>query len=133
MTHLKFYRNPANFHRYYRNQEENGCDYTPSANVQENEDNFKLEIAVPGYSKKDFRIDLEKDLLTISSEKEENKENENMTYTRREFGYGNFCRSFTLPETIDSENIKADYKNGILSITLPKKEDVKIKKEIRIA
>jgi len=131
MNSLRWYRHPALQGRYYREENEN-CDFVPSTNVQEDENAYRLELSVPGFSKKDFKIDLEKNLLTISSEVKEEKKEENVNYTRKEFVYGNFCRSFTLPEIIEAENIKAEYKNGILLVTLPKKEEVKIKKEIQI-
>jgi len=114
------------------NQKRN-CRYMPSTNVMEDQDAYRIEMAVPGFSKKEINISMEKNILTISSEREDEKNEEGTTYTRREFGFSDFCRSFTLPESVDQENIKADYKNGILAVTLPKKEEVKIKKEIQIA
>ncbi|MDX1783004.1 MAG: Hsp20/alpha crystallin family protein, partial [Aequorivita vladivostokensis] len=77
--------------------------------------------------KSDFQIDLENQLLSISTEVEEKSEEKEENYTRREFGYSSFKRSFTLPETVDEEKIKANYKEGILSIHLPKKEEAKQK------
>ncbi len=112
---------------------ERRCRWMPATNVTEDDKAFHLEIAAPGFSKKDFKINLEKNTLTISSERKNEKEKEEMNYNRREFGSGDFCRAFTLPENIDTENIKAEYKNGILSIELPKMEEVKVKKEIQIA
>jgi HSP20 family protein len=108
-------------------------DCTPSTNILETKDGFELHMAVPGIQKKDVKISLEKNILTISSDTEVQKESDDMKYARREFVYGTFERSFTLPDTIDNENIKADFKNGILKVTLPKKEEVKISKEIKIA
>lgn len=108
----------------------------PAVNVVENNDNFRIEVAAPGLEKKDFRIDLENNLLTISSEKEErNESQEEGKYMRREFSYSSFRRSFSLPNTVDAENIKANHKDGILSITLPKKEEAKQKppKQISIS
>ncbi|MBT8314618.1 MAG: Hsp20/alpha crystallin family protein [Maribacter sp.] len=95
----------------------------PAVNIKENETNFELELAVPGRKKEDFHIEVDENVLTISSEskKEENVTEEN--YTRREFAYSSFKRAFTLPETIDEGNIKANYDNGILKFTLPKKEE----------
>ncbi len=103
----------------------------PATNIVENENNFELSLAVPGLGKEDIKIDLEDNLLTISSEKEDEKEDVN--YSRREFTYQNFSRSFTLPKTVDTEKIKADYKNGILFVTLPKIEEAKLKKAIKIS
>jgi HSP20 family protein len=105
----------------------------PSTNIIENKDGFELQMAVPGFQKKDVKISLEKNVLTITSEKEAEKQDEEVKFTRREFVYGTFSRSFTLPDTIDVENINADFKNGILKVTLPKMEEVKISKEIKIA
>jgi len=133
MNNLRWYRHPAHYEKLFKNMEEHGCDCAPSTNVQENNDAYKIELAVPGYSKKDFKIDLEKDRLSISSEKENATESSNENYTRKEFSYGSFQRSFTLPDTIEAEKINDEYNNGILVVTLPKKEEVKIKKEIKVA
>jgi len=107
----------------------------PAANIIENSDSFHLEIAAPGMVKDDFKINLENNILTISVEVEDQKREEGRNYSRKEFYYGSFSRSFTLPKTIDLENIKADYESGILKIALPKKDEAKveIKKEIRIS
>ena len=84
--------------------------------------------------KDDFKINLDNNILTISAEVDDAKREEGKNYSRKEFYYGSFSRSFTLPKTIDLENIKAEYENGILKIALPKKEEAKVdmKKEIRI-
>jgi len=99
----------------------------PAVNIEEKEDKYSLEMAAPGKSKKDFNIELDNDLLMISSEiKEENQtEDKERNFTRREFSYESFKRSFTLPETIDTTKIKAAYKNGVLSLDLPKREEAK--------
>lgn len=106
----------------------------PAVNVSEEDMSYRIDVAVPGLSKKDFRIDLENDLLTISSDHQEKKEDKKQNYTRREFSYNNFKRSFQLPDTIDQENIKASHDAGILTIQLPKKEEVvqKTAKQIEI-
>ena len=100
----------------------------PAVNIKENEDEFTVQVAVPGMDKKDFQIDLDNDVLTISSEKkEENKETKD-NYTRREYSYQSFKRSFNLPKNVvDSDKIKANYKNGELSIAIPKREEAKPK------
>jgi len=99
----------------------------PKVNIKEVADAFIVEMAVPGLKKSDFNIHLDKHVLSISAEiKEENKE-EDAGYTRREFGYSSFKRTFTLPETVEDDNIKATYNEGILSIHLPKKEEAKHK------
>lgn len=109
------------------------CD--PAANILENPEAFMLEIAAPGMKKDDFKINLENNILTISVEMEDAQKEEGKNYTRKEFYYGSFSRSFTLPKTIDMEQIKADYENGILKINLPKKDEarVEMKKEIKIS
>ena len=107
----------------------------PAANIIEHPDSFQLELAAPGMKKEDFKINLENSILTISSEIQDEKSEEGKNYTRKEFYYGSFSRSFTLPKTIDFERIKADYDSGILKIMLPKKEEARMemKKEIRIS
>lgn len=100
----------------------------PAVNIQETEDFFKLEVAAPGKSREDFHIELDNEILTISSEEKEETENtqKNERYTRKEFSYNNFKRVFSLPETVNGEQISASYNNGILTINLPKKEEAKI-------
>jgi len=98
----------------------------PSVNIKESTEDFEVEVAASGFSKNDFRIELNHDLLTISSEKELDKETkEGQQFTLREFSYQSFSRSFTLPNTADSEKIGAKYENGILRILIPKKEEAK--------
>lgn len=94
----------------------------PSVNVIEHADGFRIEVAAPGMAKDDFKVNLDKDLLTISVKKESADEENTETYRRREFNYSSFERSFRLPETVDSEKIDAKYENGVLLIALPKKE-----------
>ena len=103
----------------------------PATNIIENEESFELSLAVPGLEKDDIKIDLEDNLLTISAEKEEKTENVN--FSRKEFGYQSFSRAFTLPKTVEADKIKADYKNGILNIIIPKMEEAKLKKAIQIS
>ncbi len=109
----------------------------PAVNVKESEDAFQIEVAAPGMSRGDFRVNLENNVLTISSEKKEEKKEEGKgLYTRREFSYQSFQRSFTIPENlVEGEKISAKYSNGLLSISLPKKEEVKPKpaREIKIS
>ncbi len=105
----------------------------PSVNIIENENDFLIELAAPGKSKSDFKIGLENQVLTISSEVNDENEEEKKNYTRREFVYNSFTRSFTLPKNIMHEKITADYKDGILRITLPKMEETKLIKEIKIS
>ena len=106
----------------------------PSVNIKESNDDFEVEVAAPGFTKNDFRIELEHDLLTISSEKEvENETKEGQIFSLREFSYQSFSRSFTLPHTADSEKIAAKYENGILRIKIPKKEEARPKPARQIA
>ncbi len=106
----------------------------PSVNIINNDNDFVIELAAPGLKKDDFNIKLENQLLTISREVEEKKEEKNDNYTRREFVYSNFSRSFTLPKTIKYDDITADYSEGILKISLPKKEEeAKLSREIKIS
>lgn len=99
----------------------------PAVNIKESKDDYLVEVAAPGMNKEDFKIELENNFLVISSEKEDKKEEEGKEFTRREFSYQSFKRSFSLPKTIDDGKIKANYKDGVLKITLPKKEEAKEK------
>ena len=100
---------------------------SPSVNIIEGKDDFRIEVAAPGLEKEDFRINLQNNTLTISSEKEEKQEEKNEKFMRREFSYLQFSRSFSLPVSADSEHIKATYTNGVLCISIPKKEEAKEK------
>ena len=111
---------PVHYHR-------NDFRSLPAVNIVEGENGYTIEVAAPGLEKKDFRIDLENDCLTISSSREESSEDSNDHYTRREFRYRNFSRSFNLSETVDAEKITASHKNGILNVSIPKKEEAKAK------
>lgn len=95
---------------------------TPAVNIAENKNHFEVSVAAPGLKKDDFNIDVEDDMLTISCEKEEKKEEKDERYTRKEYNYTSFSRSFTLPEEVIKEKIEAVYQDGVLRITLPKTE-----------
>lgn len=95
---------------------------SPPVNIVEKADSYHLELAVPGFEKKDFQVKLENNILTISSEKKEETKEENEKMIRREFSYKSFKRSFTIDEKIDASNINARYDNGILILDLPKKQ-----------
>lgn len=97
----------------------------PAVNIIDTMDEYKLWFAVPGLKKEDFVIDVDGNILTISCEKEENIEEKELKFTRKEFSYTSFSRSFTLPEEVNREKIEALYKDGVLTLVLPKKEDVK--------
>jgi HSP20 family protein len=111
---------------------ENGL---PATNILNNEDAFMIEMAVPGMKKSDFKIDVENNVMTISSEEKTESEKAEVNYTQREFYRNRFSRSFTLPEITDNEKIVAKYEDGILAISIPKKEEAKPKppKTIQIA
>jgi HSP20 family protein len=97
----------------------------PAVNIVENKDNYEVSLAVPGMKKEDFRIGIDSNMLTISSEKEESKEEKDKKFTRKEDNYSSFSRSFTLPDEVSRENIETRYENGVLKLTLPKKEEAK--------
>jgi HSP20 family protein len=107
----------------------------PAVNIAENKDEYRIEVAAPGLEKDDFKVNLDHNVLTISSEKEHQSEDKDGNYTRKEFNYATFKRSFTLPDSVNSESISAVHKNGILFITIPKREEAKIKpaRQISIA
>ena len=109
----------------------------PAVNIKESEEGYSVEIAVPGMKKEDFKVDLDHNLLTISAEEktEDSEKDAEGKYTRREFNYRSFKRTFTLPETANEEEIHAAYKDGVLVIDIPKKEEAKPKpvKMIEIA
>lgn len=119
------------FNEFFDEDNKRDCNCRPATNIIEEDDKFMLELAVPGLKKENFNINLDDKLLTISSEVEDEKDETN--YNRKEFGYGNFSRSFTVPKSVENEKITADYADGVLRITLPKKpEEAKIKKQITI-
>nr|WP_299346692.1 Hsp20/alpha crystallin family protein [Allomuricauda sp.] len=95
----------------------------PAVNIKEEENGFELELAIPGGKKEDFKIEVDNDVLTISSEANKASTETNENYTRKEFSYTAFKRAFTLPETVDGAKIDAKYESGILKLTLPKKEE----------
>jgi len=104
-----------------------GSDFVmthPSVNIIETADNYKVKVAAPGLEKSDFKLNIENDHLTITSEKEASvEEKEDKKITRREFNYSSFKRSFFLPDTVDKTQISASYNEGILVISIPKKEE----------
>ncbi len=119
--------------RFFEN--DNRLDYgysSPKTNILETEDSYKIEMLVPGVSKSDVKIELENDVLTISKSVKQDEE-ENTTYRLREFVNGTFERRFSMPDNVNAENIKADYNNGILTLTIAKKEEAKpVKRAISI-
>ena len=99
----------------------------PAVNIRETNDAFEVEMSPPGMTKDDFRIELDNNVLMITSERQsESEDKENTSYTRREFSYQSFQRTFQLPkEVVDSEKIEAKYENGLLHLVIPKKEEAK--------
>jgi len=108
----------------------------PAVNVRETNDDFRIEVAAPGMKRDDFKVELDNNVLTISSEREDSREEKGNdgNFTRREFSYQSFQRSFTLPENqVEGDKIAARYVDGILQITVPKKEEAKVKPAKQIA
>ena len=103
----------------------------PSVNVQQIEGGFSIELAAPGLAKEDFNISIDKNRLVISVERTRENDETTPTFTRREFNYDKFARSFFLPKTIDRDAISAAYESGILNVTLPKKEEVVKQEKVR--
>lgn len=99
----------------------------PPVNIIENKDEFIVQVAAPGFNKSDFNIELNEKTLTISSNKEETFLKEDERYTKQEFNFLSFTRTFTLPELVEDEKISATYTNGILELLIPKKEEAKPK------
>ncbi|SFS33334.1 Hsp20/alpha crystallin family protein [Lutibacter maritimus] len=100
----------------------------PAVNIKEDDEQFVVKVAVPGMDKKDFNINLDNNILTIQSEKEAENNDESENYTRKEYSYQSFRRSFTLPKNVvDSDKIEANYVNGELQIIIPKLEIAKPK------
>lgn len=147
MSLVKFSNShPSRYNRYYNddlfndlfnwsNREVTNSRHTsqPSVNIKENEDGFSLELITPGMKKEDLKLEVNNDILTISSELKQEKEETKENFTRREFKHQAFSRSFTLPETVNGEDIKAHYENGILEVSIPKKEEAKPKPKLEIA
>ena len=104
-----------------------GNGLVPRVNIRETDDGFAVELAAPGMKKEDFQLELDNDMLTVSSETSTNEEEQKQNYTRKEFSYNSFRRSFYLPNTVESEKINARYEDGILSVWIPKKEEAKKK------
>jgi HSP20 family protein len=94
----------------------------PLANISETKNEFKVDLSAPGLKRDDFKVEIEDGTLTISSEKEEEKKEDQKNYKRREFSYSSFSRSFSLPENVQEDKINAKYDDGMLHVTIPKKE-----------
>ena len=101
--------------------------FKPAVNIREDDKNYVLDFAIPGIDKKDLKIDINEDVLTISSESKNESEENKDGYKRKEFSYSSFCRSFYIPENVTRDKIEANYKDGILTVGLPKEEEEKNK------
>jgi HSP20 family protein len=100
---------------------------TPAVNIREDEKNYVLDLAIPGIDKKDLKIDVNEDVLTISSEQKNESEENGNGYKRKEFSYSAFSRSFYIPENVNKDKIEANYKDGVLTMSLPKQDEDKSK------
>ena len=99
----------------------------PAANISESKDQYHVELAAPGLKKEDFKLSLERDVLSISVEQTAQDIAQERNFNKREFSYSSFVRSFTLPESADENGIEAKYENGVLCINIPKREEAKVK------
>jgi HSP20 family protein len=127
-----FFENDVFFNNRWLNGQFNQT--LPAVNIKEEKDKFNIDFASPGFAKKDFKIDLDENVLTISAEKEKEKKEKNENFTRQEFSYNSFSRSFTLPNSVNGDKIEAKYNDGILKLSIPKKQDSKLlpTKEIKV-
>ncbi len=105
----------------------------PAVNISETENNYHVELAAPGLKKEDFKLNLERNNLTISVAQSANHEDNQKNYSKREYSYSSFVRSFTLPESADDSQINATYNDGILRIDIAKREEAKtVRRQIEI-
>lgn len=102
----------------------------PAVNITETADAFKIELAAPGLEKSDFKIDVDKEVISISVEKKDESEEETKLYSKKEYSYTTFSRSFSLPDSVDYNNIDASYENGVLELKIGKKEEAIVAKRL---
>lgn len=136
MTLVKFNNKTRNTAPYFNNvfdslfsdalNKNYGVNKVPNVNIYEGEHEYKIELAAPGLTKEDFKIDLKKDNLSVWAEKKAEEGTIEKDYSRKEFEYSSFARSFVLPEGVDTDKISAEYLNGILTITIGKKDEAKL-------
>ena len=114
---------------------EKDWNLTPAVNIIEGEKDFKVEVAAPGLHKEDFKVHVEKNVLEISAEKKNENVSENKKFLRREFNYGEFKRTFSLPSSVNVEKIKAAHQNGVLTVEIPKRDEAKVnpRKQISVS
>ena len=110
----------------------NGGGTLPRVNITETDEDFRVEMAAPGMKREDFHVELDNDILIISSEVSDTHEDNNSSYTRKEFNYESFKRSFHLPNTVEADKIAAKYEDGLLRLVIPKKEEARRKPAKRI-
>lgn len=121
------------FDNFFNESLKNGANsFNPRTDIAETDKAFEIEIAVPGFNKKDFNIDLNDGLLTISGERKFEKERSEKNFYSIQTEYGSFKKSFQLPDNINSEKIEASYENGILSLAIPKDESKKLVSKINV-
>jgi HSP20 family protein len=148
MNLVRFHHNPHRsvtqnlvnelFNNFLRNDYDenylNDCDCKPATNIFETDTDFRLELLLPGFKKEDVQLNYHENILTVKVELPEDKEEkqEEFKYERREFGVYSFERKFKVPKTVDAEKINARFENGILELTLPKKEEAKAKPPLEI-
>ena len=118
----------ANFSRGADQEGFAGGAWSPSVDIFENKDSLVLEAELPGMSRQDIDLSIENNVITLSGSRHFEKKNEGDNYHRVERSYGSFTRSFTLPQTVSSENVTAEFKNGVLRVSLPKREETKARK-----
>jgi len=136
MTLVKFNNKTRNTAPYFNNvfdslfsdaiNKNQGVNKVPNVNIYEGAGEYKIELAAPGLSKEDFKIEVKKENLSVWVEKKAENGAEQKDYTRKEFEYTSFARSFILPEGVDADKISAEYTNGILYIAIGKKEEAKV-------
>jgi len=120
------------FFNFHPTRHENH-EFMPRVDVTESNENLVLTFELPGMEKGEIKVSVKDDILSVNGERKTQETNEGENYVRSEIHRGSFCRSFTLPDTVETENVSADYKNGLLIVSLPKKEEVKPKEiDIRI-
>jgi len=139
MTHVNFLNRPADktlnkfMDDFFKVMPATEFKHSVPVNIFESNDAYRIDVITPGFEKKDFKVNIDKDILTISVEKESVKHEENVKPLRNEYTFRPFKRSFTLDEKFDTEKIEATYNNGVLTLNLPIKTEVKTPvKEIAI-
>ncbi|PLX11083.1 MAG: hypothetical protein C0598_08955 [Marinilabiliales bacterium] len=135
MNLIRFNQHPAFWNLlndFDNNVSHSNSGNSPLVNVINDDNKYVIEVAAPGMKKQDISIKLENNKLVIASEKKEEKQEKNVNYTIKEFGFNGFTKTFVVPKEIDAEKINADYNNGILSVSIPKKEDAVLSRSIKI-